>query len=264
MEHLSGRDVGSARTRPPILLDPPPRGRAAAVRPVVLVVDDIEDCRDVYGQFLVHAGYQVVEAADGQEALAKAASLRPDVIVMDLWMPHLDGWESIRRLKASPTTADIPILVLTGDAYSHARREAVEAGCQAYLVKPCLPMDVAAEVGRLLAETRADGSERPQVRVMSERPEVSGRRLESAGAALAAVLEDLDRRYHEVDAHLRALEADARVLPGAAARLVQHRLDDMHDSREALVRHLEALKLIVRSADVKVTIPARRSSPKRP
>src|SRR5262249_17599525 len=128
MQQAIGRGVGPGRSRSPGLpQDPPCEGAAAG--PVVLLVDDIEDCRDVYGQFLVHAGYEVVEAADGQEALAKAIALRPDVIVMDLWMPHLDGWESIRRLKAAPATADIPVLVLTGDAYAQARQAAVDASC---------------------------------------------------------------------------------------------------------------------------------------
>ncbi|PYQ54737.1 MAG: hypothetical protein DMF78_04645 [Acidobacteria bacterium] len=263
MEQATGRDVVSGRPRSSIAPPDGVRDGAAAVRPVVLLVDDIEDCRDVYGQFLAHAGYRVVEAADGREALAKAISLRPDVIVMDLWMPHLDGWESIRRLKASPATADIPVLVLTGDAYAQARQEAVDAGCQAYLVKPCLPMDVAAQVGRLLADTRGGASD-GRVHVLSERRAASRRRSESAGAVLAAVLGDLEGRYHEIDAHLRALDTDARELPEAAAHLVQQRLTDMREPREALVRHLEALKVIVRSADVRITIPAPRPSPRRP
>jgi two-component system, cell cycle response regulator DivK len=265
MEQASGRDVGAGRLRSSVAPQEGLRDRASTVRPVVLLVDDIEDCRDVYGQFLAHAGYRVVEAADGQEALAKAVSLRPDVIVMDLWMPHLDGWESIRRLKASPATADIPVLVLTGDAYAQARQEAVDAGCQAYLVKPCLPMDVAAQVGRLLADARGGAADGAQVRVLSERRGgLSRRRSESAGAVLATVLDDLEGRYHEIDAHLRALDTDARELPEAAAHLVQQRLTDMREPREALVRHLEALKVIVRSAEVRITIPARRAGPKRP
>jgi two-component system cell cycle response regulator DivK len=264
MEQASGRDVGAGRPRSSIAPQDGLRDRASAARPVVLLVDDIEDCRDVYGQFLAHAGYRVVEAADGQEALVKAVSLRPDVIVMDLWMPHLDGWESIRRLKASPATADIPVLVLTGDAYAQARQEAVNAGCQAYLVKPCLPMDVAAQVGRLLADTRGGAADSSQVRVVSERRGLTRRRSESAGAVLATVLDDLEGRYHEIDAHLRALDTDARELPEAAAHLVRQRLADMREPREALVRHLEALKVIVRSAEVRITIPARRTSPRRP
>ncbi|HEV7502782.1 MAG TPA: response regulator [Vicinamibacteria bacterium] len=137
---------------------------ASPRRPVVLLVDDIEDCRDVYGQYLRHTGYEVVEAADGQEALAKVDVRVPDVIVMDLWMPHLDGWESIRRLKASPATAKIPVLVLTGDAYEQARRDAEEAGCQAYMVKPCLPMHVTAEVGRLVLATKVPAAPRRRPR----------------------------------------------------------------------------------------------------
>src|SRR6266545_3734064 len=154
-EVAGGRDARMVPSRS-FPLDPPSAlGRKQRSRPLVLLVDDIEDCRDVYGQFLRFTGYEVVEATDGYEALATAVALAPDAIVMDLWLPRIDGWESIRRLKASPATASIPILVLTGDAYAQARPEAEDAGCQAYLVKPCLPMDVAAEIGRLLVEVRA-------------------------------------------------------------------------------------------------------------
>lgn len=154
MDRLIGREVPSGPALAPFPWADHAGERVEQRRPVVLLVDDIEDCRDVYGQFLRHTGYEVVEAADGREALAKVATFRPDVIVMDLWMPHLDGWESIRQLKASPATSGIPVLVLTGDAYAQARSEAQAAGCQAYLVKPCLPMDVAAQVGRLLTDAR--------------------------------------------------------------------------------------------------------------
>ncbi|HET6899421.1 MAG TPA: response regulator, partial [Vicinamibacteria bacterium] len=100
MTQVIGRDA-RAVPHPPLVLDETPVApRAARSRPLVLLVDDIEDCRDVYGQFLRHTGYEVVEAADGSEALAMAKALAPDAIVMDLWMPHLDGWESIRQLKA--------------------------------------------------------------------------------------------------------------------------------------------------------------------
>src|SRR5260221_7904856 len=168
-EVAGGRDARMVPTHS-FPLDPPPTlGRKPGSRPLVLLVDDIEDCRDVYGQYLRFTGYEVVEATDGYEALATAVTLAPDAIVMDLWLPHLDGGESIRRLKASPATASIPILVLTGDAYTQARHDAEEAGCQAYLVKPCLPMAVAAEVGRLIVDLRAgaappEGSAPPERR----------------------------------------------------------------------------------------------------
>src|SRR5262249_58147476 len=139
------------------------------------------------GQFLRHAGYEVEEATDGNEALAKAVTLAPDVIVMDLWMPSLDGWESIRRLRASPTTAHIPVLVLTGDAYALARTEAEAAGCHAYLVKPCLPMDVAAEVARLLAAPLS-GAAAPPLRVIAEPRTTSRHRSQTSLGVLAPVV----------------------------------------------------------------------------
>jgi len=261
MSHLAGR-VSSGPSRIPFpLAEDAPREKAARERPVVLLVDDIEDCRDVYGQFLRHTGYEVVEASDGHEALAKAAALAPDAIVMDLWMPHLDGWESIRRLKAAPATAHIPVLVLTGDAYAQARNDAESAGCQAYLVKPCLPMDVAAQVGRLLMDARA-GQPAP-VRVMSERRS-GGRRLsESGGGLLASVIGDVERRHHEVSRHLEALEADIKEVHGARGQSLQRHLDQAQETRRRLTQHIEALKVITRSADVKITIPARRG-PRKP
>ena len=262
MTQVIGRD---ARTvpHPPLVLDETPASpRAARSRPLVLLVDDIEDCRDVYGQFLRHTGYEVVEAADGSEALAMAKALAPDAIVMDLWMPHLDGWESIRRLKARPDTSSIPILVLTGDAYAQARTEAEEAGCQAYLVKPCLPMDVAAEVGRLLVEVRA-GTAPSDVRVLSERRTGWRRHTETGGGLLSKVLEDVDRRHHEVSEQLAEMEKELQALDGMKRTALLNRLEKVRTTEKALARNIETLKLISRSADVKITIPARRRSTKK-
>src|SRR5258708_13830390 len=135
---VGGRDARMVPSHSFALAPPPPPARSPRSRPLVLLVDDIEDCRDVYGQYLRFTGYEVVEATDGHEALATAVTLAPDAIVMDLWLPHLDGWESIRRLKASPPPAPIPTPVLTGDAYSQPRPPAQDAGFQAYPVKPCL------------------------------------------------------------------------------------------------------------------------------
>jgi CheY-like chemotaxis protein len=224
-------------------------------------VDDIEDCRDVYGQFLRHTGYEVVEAADGNEALVMATTLAPDAIVMDLWMPHLDGWESIRRLKARPATASIPVLVLTGDAYAQARTEAEDAGCQAYLVKPCLPMDVAAEVGRLLVEVRA-GTAPSDVRVLPERRAGGRRQSETGGGLLATVVADVDRRYREVSHQLGEMERELHGLEGEKRAALLQRLEKVRVTETALARNIDALKLISRSAEVKITIPARRRSKK--
>ena len=261
MTQVIGRDARPPSPLLPLPVDDPPAVKAPRSRPLVLLVDDIEDCRDVYGQFLRHTGYEVVEAADGSEALAMAKALAPDAIVMDLWMPHLDGWESIRRLKALPATAAIPVLVLTGDAYAQARSEAEDAGCQAYLVKPCLPMDVAAEVGRLLVDVRA-GTPPSEVRILAERRSGGRRDCETAGGLLAAVVEDVDRRYRDVSRQLGEMEKDLQGLQGEKRTALLGRLEKVRVTEKALARNIETLKLLSRSADVKVTIPARRRSRK--
>jgi CheY-like chemotaxis protein len=108
----------------------------------VLLVDDYADNRDMYAEFLRFSGYRVVVASNGKEALDQVARSRPSVVVMDLTMPVMDGWEARRRLKADPATRPIPVVVLTGNALKGADVEARRAGCDAYLVKPCLPEDL--------------------------------------------------------------------------------------------------------------------------
>ncbi len=260
-EVVGGRDARMV-AGPPFALDPPPApARSPRSRPLVLLVDDIEDCRDVYGQFLRFTGYEVVEATDGYEALATAVTLAPDAIVMDLWLPHLDGWESIRRLKASPATASIPILVLTGDAYAQARHDAEAAGCQAYLVKPCLPMAVAAEVGRLLVDVRA-GTAPSEVSAAPERRSGVRRDSDTAGGLLAAVVEDVDRRYRDVSRQLRGMKKELHGVEGEKRTALLERLEKVRVTEKALARDIETLKALARSPDVKVTVPARRRSRK--
>ena len=105
----------------------------------VLVVDDFEDNRAMYAEFLRYSGFDVTEASDGAEAIEKATALRPDVVIMDLSLPIVDGWEATRRLKAEPKTRDIPIVALTGHALEGHSQGAREAGCNRFLAKPCLP-----------------------------------------------------------------------------------------------------------------------------
>ncbi len=92
-------------------------------------------------------GYETLEADDGRSALALARRERPDLIVMDLGMPGMDGWEAARRLKADPQTADIPIIALTAWDEERAR----ETGCNGYLPKPCRPKTIREAVARFLA-----------------------------------------------------------------------------------------------------------------
>src|SRR5687768_7774390 len=122
----------------------------SATAPLVLVVDDSEDNRDVYAQYLLFSGFRVEMAGDGVEAIEKASCLHPDVIVMDLAMPRLDGWEATRRLKGEPATSSIPVIALTGNADSESKRRTQEAGCSGFLTKPCLPDVLVSEIRRLL------------------------------------------------------------------------------------------------------------------
>src|SRR5687767_7767039 len=122
----------------------------AGADPLVLLVDDSEDNREVYEQFLKFAGFRVESAVDGVEAVEKAASLKPDVIVMDLSLPRLDGWEATPQIKAAPATSGIPVIALTGHAVSESKRRAQEVGCSGYLTKPCLPEVLVSEIRRLV------------------------------------------------------------------------------------------------------------------
>ena len=106
---------------------------------LILVVDDFEDNRAMFAVYLTYSGYDVVEAGDGQEAVDVASRRLPDAIVMDLSLPVMDGWEATRRLKADERTRHIPIIALTGHAQAGQSHDAREAGCDAFLAKPCLP-----------------------------------------------------------------------------------------------------------------------------
>ncbi|HEV8632491.1 MAG TPA: response regulator [Thermoanaerobaculia bacterium] len=129
----------------------------ASNAPLVLIVDDYAEGRESCAEYLAFRGYRVATAEDGIDALDKTRELRPDVILMDLSLPRLDGWEASRRLKADEGTRHIPIIALTAHALSSARERAVEAGCDAVVTKPCPPRDLEAEVRRQLGiETSAD------------------------------------------------------------------------------------------------------------
>lgn len=118
--------------------------------PLVLVVDDYEDAREMYAEYLLVSGYRVAMARDGHEAVAEATALLPDLVLMDLSLPGLDGWEATRQIKADPRTRHIPIVALTGHALSSAAEGARDAGCDAFVLKPCLPDEVLVEVKRML------------------------------------------------------------------------------------------------------------------
>jgi CheY-like chemotaxis protein len=106
-------------------------------RPTILIVDDDLDARRMYSRYLLAMGCEVYTARNGLSGIARAKSRRPDVVIMDLAMPELDGYAASRRLKRSPLTRTIPIIALS--AVPTSRGEARAAGCDAFLSKPCLP-----------------------------------------------------------------------------------------------------------------------------
>ncbi len=116
----------------------------------VLVVDDYADAREMYSEYLQFSGFDVVEAANGMEALQRAVEDRPDIILMDLSLPVMDGWEATRRLKADGRTSDIPVVALTGHALAGISEGALRAGCDAFVTKPCLPEDLVREIRKVL------------------------------------------------------------------------------------------------------------------
>jgi two-component system cell cycle response regulator DivK len=121
---------------------------------LVLVVEDYQDAREMYAAYLQFSGYRVAEATNGIEAIEKAIQLLPDIILMDLALPKVDGWEATKRLKSDPRTKDIPIVALTGHALAGFAEGAREAGCDAFVTKPCLPDALVAEIRRMLTKTR--------------------------------------------------------------------------------------------------------------
>lgn len=120
----------------------------------VLVVDDSSDNRVVCGALLEFMGFRVVEATNGDEGVREARQCMPDLIVMDVAMPVMDGIEATRLLKRDPRTAGIPLLILSAHDTAAVRRDAVRAGCDAFLTKPAAPQRVLQELERLLSTDR--------------------------------------------------------------------------------------------------------------
>ena len=122
----------------------------------ILLVEDNELNRDMLSRRLARRGYEVVLASHGGEGVVLAQSEGPDLILMDMGLPVLDGWEATRRLKADPRTAWIPVVALTGHALDGAAESAAAAGCDAFVVKPCTPDDLVAKMWEVLQLSRAD------------------------------------------------------------------------------------------------------------
>jgi two-component system cell cycle response regulator DivK len=131
-----------------------------ATTPLVLVVEDYQDAREMYAAYLQFSGYRVAEATNGMEAIEKTIELLPDIILMDLALPRMDGWEATRRLKMDERTKHIPIVALTGHALAGHAEGARLAGCDAFVTKPCLPDALVAEIQRMLSQRPSDNARR--------------------------------------------------------------------------------------------------------
>jgi two-component system cell cycle response regulator DivK len=127
---------------------------------LVLVVEDYQDAREMYAAYLQFSGYEVAEATDGAQAIEKTLELMPDIILMDLALPKMDGWEATRRLKSDERTKHIPIVALTGHALAGHAEGARQAGCDSFVTKPCLPDALVAEIERMLTARRPDPEKR--------------------------------------------------------------------------------------------------------
>jgi two-component system, cell cycle response regulator DivK len=120
--------------------------------PKVLLVEDNEMNRDMLSRRLVRRGYQVVFAVDGQQGIDMARSELPDIILMDLSLPVIDGWEATRRVKSDDKTRNVPVIGLTAHAMSGDREKAIEAGCDDYDTKPVELDRLIGKIERLLAD----------------------------------------------------------------------------------------------------------------
>lgn len=120
-------------------------------KPLILLVEDQAELRKMYAQQLELSGFDVIEAGNGADALTHTAAHFPDVVLMDLSLPILDGWEATRRLKTDQRTAHIPVVALTAHDGSGDLQRATRAGCDWFVPKPCPPAALVAEIRRVLA-----------------------------------------------------------------------------------------------------------------
>jgi CheY-like chemotaxis protein len=119
-------------------------------RPLVLLVEDYDDAREMYRDYLDYSGFAVETARDGREAIEKARALMPDLVLMDLSLPGIDGWEATSRLKADPQTRRLTIVALSAHALATEGERARKAGCDGFIAKPCLPHELVEQIATYL------------------------------------------------------------------------------------------------------------------
>jgi two-component system, cell cycle response regulator DivK len=119
----------------------------------ILVIEDTEDNRQIIRDLLTSVGYEIIEAADGVDGVAMAETHRPDLILMDIQLPGMDGYEATRRIRAVPDLAQVPIIAVTSYALSGDEAKTREAGCDGYVAKPFSPRQLLAKIREFLPES---------------------------------------------------------------------------------------------------------------
>jgi len=122
----------------------------AALGALVLIVEDFDDAREILSSMLQFYGFRVAEAVRGSEAVEKAVQLLPDIVLMDLALPGMDGYQATRSLKSNPRTRKIPVIAVTAHALPEDEKKAREAGCDSFLTKPVHPTELLGEMRRFL------------------------------------------------------------------------------------------------------------------
>lgn len=123
----------------------------------ILLVEDNEANRDMLSRRLERSGFAVLSAVDGREGIEMARSQRPDLILLDMSLPEIDGWEAARRIKADPQTSGVPVIALTAHAMAGDRERALAVGCDEYDTKPIEFKRLLEKIQRLLASARRGG-----------------------------------------------------------------------------------------------------------
>lgn len=118
---------------------------------LILLVEDTEDNRTILRDYLTHAGFELIEAVDGAAGIEMAQAHRPDLILMDIELPVVDGCEATARIKADPDLRHIPVIAVSSYAHPSDAAKAMSAGCAAYVAKPCSPRAVLAKIRELLS-----------------------------------------------------------------------------------------------------------------
>jgi len=172
----------------------------------VLLVEDTVDTLDAFSHFLRGVGFRVETATDGREAVAKTRALLPDVVVMDLALPELDGWEATHQIKADAATRHVPVIAFTGHGFQQSKESARQAGCDAFLTKPLDPALLAAEIRRVV-----DLSQQTRRLAQSARYELLLYVSAGSGSSLAArqILEKLMLHFDPSEVHLEVREVSA-------------------------------------------------------